>query len=343
MNFQDSLTIMPPAFDAADVATAVAAQFGLEGSFEPLVSERDQNFSLVTDAGLRFVVKVTSALESELATAFQIGALEHLGRITEIRAPEIVHTSGGGPFGTITDGETTYRLRIVTWIEGVQLETLGLDPQLMERFGVALAGLDEALKDFSHEGEDPVLLWDLQRVQELRPLLEFIDDAEIRAAVAAAIDDYRTRVVPNLPVLRTQVIHSDANPENVLMTRSGIGFIDFGDIVRAPRIFEVAIAASYLRSLDDEPLRLIAAFIAGYHAGAPLEAAETSLLFDLVRARLATTITLLYWRLRERSEGDEYQQKSQMLESTASHFLAVLDCLGRREFSRKINEICGKR
>ena len=64
--------------------------------------------------------------------------------------------------------------------------------------------------------------------------------------------------------LPTQVIHGDANPGNVLLARGSIGFIDFGDSMRAPRIFDVAIAASYLRD-NDEPLHLICAIPAGLH------------------------------------------------------------------------------
>jgi len=343
MNRLDSLSIVPPAFAAADVAAAVAAQFGLRGTLAPLVSERDQNFCLAADTGARFVVKVTSALEDEAASEFQVAALVHLALQDGIQAPGVVYTTSGQRFGTISDAAMTYRLRVVTWVEGEQLETLPLDPPLAERFGAALARLNQALRGFSHPGENPVLLWDLQRVRDLRPLLEGIDDAAIRANVAAAIDDYGSHVVPAIPTLQSQVIHSDANPENVLVTTDGFGFIDFGDMLKAPRIFEAAIAASYLRSLAGEPLQLIAPFIGGYHRKAPLEADETDLLFDLIRARLATTVTLLYWRLRERPAHDEYRQKSLLLEGSASHFLAVLDRLGKQKFNLKIKGICSDR
>ena len=63
---------------------------------------------------------------------------------------------------------------------------------------------------------------------------------------------------------------------------------------------------------------------------------KTGLLFDLVRARLATTITLLHWRQAARATRDAYRQKSQELESDASQFLAALDGLGRVEFTSKI-------
>jgi Ser/Thr protein kinase RdoA (MazF antagonist) len=116
-----------------------------------------------------------------------------------------------------------------------------------------------------------------------------------------------------------------------------IGFIDFGDIVRAPRVFDVGIAASYLRVQGPDPLALIRPFLAGYGAIVALEPAERAVLFDLVRARLATSVALLHWRLRDRSPEDEYRRKSLESESNASHFLAALDTFGREKFLKEIN------
>ena len=101
----------------------------------------------------------------------------------------------------------------------------------------------------------------------------------------------------------------------------------------------VAIAASYLRDFDEDPLRLIEPFIGGYHAALPLRTIEAGLLFDLIRARLATTITLLYWRLRSRPENDPYRQKALDLEGGAGKFLTALDTLGRNAFYNKIRKL----
>jgi len=339
MNPLALLSVTPPAFNETDVAFAVARQFGLEGKYQTLVSERDQNFCLETAEGDLYVVKVTSAVEDAVTTDFQVGALLHLASTAGVNAPRVVSTIDGSPTGEIADGNAVHTLRVVSWVRGQQLQSLTIDEDMAERFGAALARLDKAFEGYSHTGENPVMLWDLQRVLELRPLLECIDDRQVRRAVTAATDDFEQRVVPEIETLRTQVIHGDSNPENVLVTDAGIGFIDFSDIVRAPRIFDVAIAASYLRTLEVDPTTLIRPFIAGYQREAPLDQSEVALLFDLVRGRLVTTITLLYWRLRDRPEKDEYRQKSLKLESSASHFLAALDRLGRTNFTSKISTL----
>lgn len=41
----------PPEFEAADVASIVAGEYGLTGDWTPLEGERDQNFRLSTEIG----------------------------------------------------------------------------------------------------------------------------------------------------------------------------------------------------------------------------------------------------------------------------------------------------
>lgn len=346
MSALQGIAATPPSIRVDAVAGAVARQFGYRGDYRPLVSERDQNFCLLTGDGERLLVKVTSAAEAATATALQLGVLRHLERVPGIVVPRIVPTTGGNACGCIDDAGTRYRLRLLSWVDGEQLEQLGIDGTLAGAFGRALGHLDNALAGYVYEGENPVLLWDLQRIGELRPVLRCIDAGAIRARVESAIDDVEGAVLPLQEVLPRQVIHADANPDNVLASNGGIAFIDFGDIVTAPRCFEPGIAASYLRVGGDDPLALIRPFIAGYHAVAALRPAEVDVLFDVVRGRLATSIALLYWRLEGRPASDEYRRKSLESEGNASHFLAALDGVGRERFRSEINgllETAGQR
>ena len=119
-------------------------------------------------------------------------------------------------------------------------------------------------------------------------------------------------------------------------SRRVTGLIDFGDMIRAPLICDVAIAAAYLRSGSDDPLELIAPFLAAYDAVRPLREPEIALLFDLVRARLATTITILYWRMNARRDDDRYRQKTLEEEAGAIGFLDALSDLGAAGFSGRL-------
>lgn len=329
----------PPALDVHRVAAATETQFGLTGRYSPLVSERDQNFRLETADGRRFVVKVVGLAESADATALQVGALEHLASLPQPLAPTVVRTLGGSPLGSIEADGASHALRVVTYLEGEPLVAWPMDSALATRFGSRLAALDAALAGFDYQGPNPALLWDLQRAAELVGLLDYIDEAAVRDSVAAAADDFTTRALPVLRMLDRQVIHGDPNPENAILTgeRDDIrGFIDFGDAVRAPRIVDVAIGAAYLRNETGDPLAHIAPFVAGYARQQPLGAVELELLFDLVRARAATTVTLLYWRLRARSAGDPYRRKLLAQEAGAAQFLIALGLCGRDAFRERI-------
>lgn len=325
-----------PSLAVDNVAHAVAAAFGLRGDYSPLVSERDQNFKLRAATGSCYVVKVTSRFEKSLATDFQIDALQHLDQARDVLVPQVCRTLSGDLSSSIADEHGAYRLRVVTWVDGVPLEMQPLEQDTARELGAALARLDRAFGGFSHPGERPELLWDLQRATELRRLLPCIDDADIRQRVARAVADFEHNVLPEMSGLRTQVIHGDPNPGNVLTTDAGMGFIDFGDIVKAPMVFDVAIAASYQRVFDSNPLQFIVPFVSAYHAVMPLTTREADSLFDLVRARLATTITLLYWRLAAREPDDPYRRKALEGESDAARFLGLLDQLGREAFRQEI-------
>ena len=329
----------PPRVPLAEIELAVERQFGCRGSYLPLVSERDQNFRLKARSGAEYVVKVTSAAEPRRVSDFQNAALLHLEKVGTVSVPKVVAALDGRHSGRIEFAGKSHMLRLVSYLAGEPLTTVPVNANTARDIGGSLARLDLGLDGFSHEGENPVLLWDLQRAGELRDLLDRIDNAAIRRRVLQAIDDYERRVVPELGSLHAQVIHGDANPENILVDPASgrvSGFIDFGDMVRAPLVFDVAIAASYLRASEADALDLIAPFFAGYHAVWPLSVAELALLFDLVRVRLATTITLLYWRLDARDHDDPYRQKTLDQESDAIAFLTVLDDLGRAAFSREL-------
>ena len=335
----NATTVTPPNFNTEIVAAAVAEEFGLTGEYVPLVSERDQNFRLQTEDGSRFVVKVTSATEDHVVTDFQINALIHLERRGLAGVPRVVRTVSAENRSTIKcDDGSQLCLRVVTWLDGDLLESTDVTPDIAGQLGVRLAELDMALASFGDEVDSRLPLWDTVRAGELRSLLVHVDDGDVRQELEAVLDRFDQSVTPALDALPRQVIHNDANTENILLDDSGdvSGFIDFGDLMRAPRIIEVSTAAAYLRATGDDRLRIIAPFVAGYHHRNPLTELELDLIFDLIRTRLSMTLIILYWRLMARDEDDPYRQKTLQGESDAFEFLKFLSRLGRAAFDARI-------
>ena len=146
--------------------------------------------------------------------------------------------------------------------------------------------------------------------------------------------------------MRQQVIHSDVHPGNILVEESDpesvAGIFDFGDMLRAPLVVELGIAASYLRSAETDVLAHVASFVAGYDQISPLEDAELELLYDLVRTRLATTITMLHWRLATKGNDDAYARETLQSESGAEHFLRRINALTPQAFLSRLRQECGR-
>ncbi len=320
-------------------------EYGLAGELTSLVSERDQNFGVKTTDGRRYVFKIANRSESHVTTDFQIKALLHIERQRySFATPVIYRTVRGDTSAQMVDGDVLHVCRVVSYLPGALLSTVDPSPRLAGNFGQRAAELDIALAEFEHAGESQVLLWDLQRANQLRELLQYLGDTALRTAVGRCLDDFDVRVKPALPTLRRQVIHADLHGENVLVNAEDhdliAGVFDFGDMIRAPLIMEVAIAAAYLRVIEGDALLLIAPFVSGFNEVIALREVEIGLLFDLVRARLAATISILRWRATTRGSDDEYSRDNLHGQRAAETFLARLDVLGRDAFTQVIRSAC---
>jgi len=338
-NLLQFIAVEPPSFDLSVVAEAVAEQFGLAGNYSLLVSERDQNFCLTTANSDRYLVKITSSVEPRDVTDFQIAALDHLANCGVTGVPRNVSTTSGKNHGSIqAEDGALLCLRVLTWLNGSLIDDSEITPEMANSLGGRLADLDVALESFVHESDGHASLWDTQRAGQLRGLLVHVGDSVIRQQLETVLDVMEERVTPALEALPRQVIHNDANTENILLDASGdiSGIIDFGDLLRATRIIEVSTAAAYLRPNDDDPLQLLVPFVAGYHGKSPLSAAELDVLFDLILTRLAMTVILFYWRLAARDKEDPYLQKQLDSEGGAFEFLQSLSVLGREAFRARI-------
>lgn len=314
----------------------------------PLVSERDQNFRLHTADGRRLVLKIANAAEDPVVTDFQIRALQHiedyqLQHGTRCNVPRIVPTRDGQAQVRVSANGQSHVARVVTFLEGVPQSDAQPSLGYCRNAGRYLAELDLALRDFVHPGADQNLLWDMKRAADLRQLLHYIPARELRERVERCLDDFEGRVLPQFGELRWQVIHNDLNPENVLLAAENspevVGIIDFGDMLEAPLAVDVAIAVSYLRFDGDDTLAGVLAFVTAYHSVLALADREIDLLIDLIRARLAATISIRYWRIGERSADDPYLLKV-LQENSAESFLARLDELPRADVQRRLREAC---
>lgn len=338
-----------PAFSDEEAIYVARDRYGLDVSVRSLVSERDQNFHLKVADGRQYVLKIANAAEPREVTDFQIKGLIHIaGFVAEhavpINAPEVLKTLDGASQTILDAPGGKHVARIVSYVEGVPISDRKLTTELCKNMGTYLAHLGKALRDFEHPGSDQILLWDLQQALLLRDLLKHIPSDSVRQDVAAALNDFEEFALPNFAKVRRQVIHSDFNPDNVLTDASHpdevVGVIDFGDMLAAPLIADVAIGVSYARPEKGDPLSLMAEFVAAYHRVTPLTLPEIDMLFELIKARLCASIAILYWRVSFRDSGDPYLEKILDGESFAEHFLAQLAEIPREHAIQVFRQVC---
>ena len=277
----DVIAAAPPCIDEATVLGVLEDAYGLGGSLCPLISERDQNFRLDCTNGKRFVVKIANECEPAEITDFQVRVLRHLETANcPVPVPLVVPTRLGTLVADIEEEQSA--LRVVSYLPGMPAEDVQVGPALGFELGRCLAMLDFALKGFSHPGQSQELMWDMQRAAELRGLLGYVPDEELRSDLAGCIDLFEDRVLPQFSGLRCQVIHNDLNLANVLVADNDnsvmTGIIDFGDMLHAPLVIDAAIAASYLRDAD---FGVMHEFFRGYESVIEFEPVERRLLYDL--------------------------------------------------------------
>ena len=288
------LSLPPPQLPGDELIRLARLHWGVEGQLVPLTSERDQNHRLDGPAG-SFVLKLSNPAEPAAMTEFQTAALIHAAAADPGLPVPPVYPARDGRVVVATPAGA---LRLLGWCPGTPLARLPRSEPLARATGDAAARLTRALSDFRHPADDHVLLWDLRQFPRLQPLAPALPPA-LAAELAEAQQRFAAQIAPVLGALPTQVVHADFNPHNLLADPEAptrlTAVLDFGDMVRTPRICDLAVAASYLVE-PDAPLRLVAPLVAAYHARLPLQPQEIRLLPLLIECRMLTTLTIATWR-----------------------------------------------
>lgn len=302
-----------PVLAASDAARVAEEVFGIRiaAAAEPLESERDQNFRL--DAGERgdLLLKIANSAEDPAVLDFQNRALQHIAeRDPGLPVPRLVSTLAGDSSAVVTgpDGRP-HIARVLTFLPGRLLGDVAPGPELLRSLGATLARLGRALRGFFHPAADHELLWDLKHAAALREHIDEIGDPARRALVDACLERFERQVLPVLPSLRAQVIHNDLSCHNTLVDAEGrrvVGVIDFGDLVHAPLVNDLAVAVAEVMFDALDPVAAAAAIVSGFDRSETLRYEERVLLFDLVAARLAMGVVISAWRVKRHPENREY-------------------------------------
>ncbi|WP_052549405.1 aminotransferase class III-fold pyridoxal phosphate-dependent enzyme [Enhygromyxa salina] len=333
-----------PQLDASRVAALAHQLWGLtptRGGPHDLGSYDDSNYAITssTDAGERaHVIKLS--VEPREIIDLQCAVLGHLAtRPSAGLVPQIIPSRDGQAFVAIRDdaGQACI-MRVLSFIPGkLWSELSDPTPALRRALGQALAQINRDLEDFEHPAMYRSSPWNLTQAEWIADELGAIEPGPKRALIVDALAQFRARVIPRLPELGCQLIHGDANDQNLVVADHELrGIFDFGDVGVAPTICELAIAAAYTGMVTD-PIQAIAELCVGYHERRPLSSIELDLLFDLVRARLAVSVTCsALVRAREPDNAHSFSSEAQ-----AWSLLGKLTEFGRRAVTKYWTSACG--
>lgn len=307
-----ALSTAAPSLSLDEVTALVARLYAIHGSVTPLAGERDQNCRIETADGSQYVVKIGNPSEPVPVVDFQIAALDHVARAAPgLPVPRVVRTLGGWPRDTVAlpDGRRS-TVRMLTYLDGVQIRETPRTAAQRRAMGTVLAQLDLALQGCAHPAAGHDLLWNVSTAHRLADKLDAVVDAPRRALAAAFMRRFTDHVLPRLAAVRSQVIHNDYHLYNVLVAPDDheriVGIIDFGDMLQAPLVGEVATAAAFHMTGNADPFEGAAQFVGAYHATLPLVDAEQEIVADLMATRHLITALISEWRAARYPENRAY-------------------------------------
>lgn len=313
--------------EAAVVSAAAARVAGLTGAPQLLAGEHDVNARVGAH-----IVKLYAPGTDPAVLDLQDAALRHLaGKPAGAYVPVLVASAPADP----DCGDHPGPVRVLGWFDGTVWADIGRPtPDQLRQLGRIVAEVDAALADLSHPAQDRHLLWNLTTAAEQLAHTDALVDDEQRCVVENVLRHFASSVSPRLAQLPSQLLHNDANDLNVVVGDDGAvhGLIDFGDMVRAPRICGLAIACAYATFAQPHPVRDILPLVAGYHEVSPVSEEELALLLDLVRARLATCLAMAAWQSLAQPENAHLRTSEQSAWRVLSRLEAEDDVLALARF-----------
>lgn len=343
-SFGDTLTTAAAQTPLPEVQAAVAEHFGLEAvEVSRLASERDELFLVDTESEGRFILRFANPADDPSVVGMQTQALLWIHKTDErLPVPRVIPDRQGRFQFEASIGENPPRsVRLSGYLRGQPLPTAERSPNQRRALGTTLAQLGLALRDFSHPGADHQLAWDIKSASLLHELVPR-GNSEIRRwdLVRRGLDRFEFAVKPRLAALRSQVIHGDFNPHNILVDPRDAsvvtGILDFGDMVRTPLVADLAIACCY-HTQDGNPLAGIAEMVAGYHSIVPLMDDEIALLYDLIVTRLCAAVAITEWRAHRYPDNSTYILKNTGVAWNGLHRLASIEA---EHACRVLREAC---
>ena len=321
------------------------AHYGLEGELERLDGEFDFNIAVRTGGRLDAVLKVMRPDCDPGLVGMQVEALDHLAStMPDLPVPRVIRRHDGAAAAAVTDLSGDERIAwVISAIDGMPLGAMRRHPSaLIHEIGHTLGRMAEAMKGFDHPALERGFKW-----HPLRPHWAFsyvveILDEDLKVMINTYFQLFEESIESEILEIESQAVHCDGNDYNLLVSPSLdgpslSGVIDFGDMVRAPAVCDLATAAAYMVLDKPRPMEALTALVGGYASARPMTAREIEMVFALMIVRLGVSLVNSLIMAREHPD-DLYVTVSQ---APAIAFLKQALGWNRREVAMRLRVAAG--
>ena len=323
-----------------EIGEALALHYDLHGSLEPLNGYDEQNLLLTSGNNERYICKISTPEHDRYFLDAQVAITDHL-QASPVAAyfQRHIRNRQNEPVTHLEIAGREYYLRVLNYLEGdFMVDLPDHEPALLESIGTVLGKMDASLAGFRHHGMHRHYEWDISNAADVNQFIPSIKNHEQRRIAGYFLLQFEAEVLPVLHKLRKAYIHNDANDYNVLVKNGTIsGLIDFGDMVYAPLINNVAVACTYAMLGKEDPVSAAIHVTAAYHQQHALKPAETDLLYYLVAARLCISVCRSAYKRETESENEHHY----ITERPAWQLLEKLVAINPLRMQHALREACG--
>ena len=325
------------------VSKGLYDHYGIKGQIVFLYGEVDLNFKITASDHSIYIAKISPPGYKETYLDFQNKILLHLGQNKDITTtPQPIENNNKAYTTFIQDPKgTSHALRLLTWIEGRLWSAVNpiTDP-LRFQLGVRCGEITKALESFTHKEAHRFFKWDTAQILWVEEYLHCFSSKE-RELVEPFLLRYKNCAAA-YGSLRKQVVHNDANDNNIIVSTeqypySVSGIIDFGDAIYTQLIHDVAHCCAYAIMNVNQPLSAAIQIVKGYHSQFPLQEKELEHLYLAIALRLVNSVTHATISKKEHPEN-EYLLIS---ESAAWNLLRKWQSLSEEEVHYQFRNACG--
>lgn len=296
-------------------------------SQDQLPGETDHNVHVVDRGGREFVLKVAHDSDRTALTERSVVLEELSVHHPELPIPRVVKAVDGASVVDVGDPAGAVA-QLLTWLPGQSLKAYGAPSRaLLTDVGAATGRLGAAMDKLRSAPVSQVHYWDLANAgRVIEECLPTVADGDLARDIARAGEMWPS-VADRYRELPAGLAHHDLNVFNILVSpgdgRAHVsGIIDFGDMMHAARVSDLAILLSSIMRLSDQPLEALGTVTAAYNLECPLSEDEVDLAYPLAVIRTAVVAATTARMDAEGSHGDPRHRSSgspQLLHTLLRH------------------------